>query len=288
MRLGNQPVQVNQSQSRYAYFDFGPHKSDNRVQLALAGYERTLSDYIVDRKEFPCWGVEFVVGGRGHLELDKQSYELRTGSAFSYGPHTPHRIESDSKQPLEKYFIDLYGTPAELLLEKSGWRHPTHRPNIQTLRIGTLIGSILHDEANNQSRPEIIQTTLLLILLLSHESAGAEVATAGSSAETYQRVRRFFEQHYFEPGNIVDLAKRLHLDSTYLTRLFKSFSNETPYLYLNRLRMTRASQLILHHNLQIQEVAQAVGFRDAFHFSTRFKSFHGLSPRQFRERYTSD
>jgi len=56
-----------------------------------------------------------------------------------------------------------------------------------------------------------------------------------------------------------------------------SFSRE-----LQRTRMERAAQLLLHGSLPVQVVAGAVGYRQAAQFAKVFRRHHGAAPSQFR------
>jgi len=56
-----------------------------------------------------------------------------------------------------------------------------------------------------------------------------------------------------------------------------SFSRE-----LQRMRMERAAQLLLHGSLPVQVVAGAVGYRQAAQFAKVFRRHHGAAPSEFR------
>jgi len=58
-----------------------------------------------------------------------------------------------------------------------------------------------------------------------------------------------------------------------------SFSRE-----LQRMRMERAAQLLLHGSLPVQVVAGAVGYRQAAQFAKVFRRHHGAAPSEFRRR----
>jgi transcriptional regulator GlxA family with amidase domain len=52
---------------------------------------------------------------------------------------------------------------------------------------------------------------------------------------------------------------------------------------LRLLRLDRAAQLLTRTDLAVQEVADLVGFEDAFHFSRLFRAEFGHAPREFRQ-----
>ena len=60
-----------------------------------------------------------------------------------------------------------------------------------------------------------------------------------------------------------------------------SFSRE-----LQRIRMARAAQLLLDGSLPVQDVAAAVGYRQAAQFAKVFRRYHGVPPSGFRRSAT--
>ncbi|MEM7801744.1 MAG: helix-turn-helix transcriptional regulator, partial [Chloroflexota bacterium] len=52
--------------------------------------------------------------------------------------------------------------------------------------------------------------------------------------------------------------------------------------YLMRLRIERAKQLLLEHDLMIGQVGEQVGIEDLRYFSTRFRRETGMTPSQYR------
>jgi len=54
----------------------------------------------------------------------------------------------------------------------------------------------------------------------------------------------------------------------------------TPSEVINRERLARAYQLMDRDGLNVTEAALAVGFRDPFYFSRRFKGMYGFPPSQ--------
>lgn len=52
---------------------------------------------------------------------------------------------------------------------------------------------------------------------------------------------------------------------------------------INRMRIDQAMQLLAETDLPIGEVAEKTGFSNSRYFSTSFKQFTSLTPREYRE-----
>ena len=55
--------------------------------------------------------------------------------------------------------------------------------------------------------------------------------------------------------------------------------------YINRMRIDKATDLLLHSSLSIKEISQEVGFTYPRYFSTTFKQVKGVTPTQFKEQH---
>lgn len=73
------------------------------------------------------------------------------------------------------------------------------------------------------------------------------------------------------------------LSPSQLRRLFRAETGLSPLSWLRRERITLAKTLLLDHRFSIQDVADAVGYPDPFHFSRDFRALTGRAPRAFRQ-----
>jgi len=86
---------------------------------------------------------------------------------------------------------------------------------------------------------------------------------------------------------LTDLAHALHLAPGYLVRLFKSATGLPPMAYLSRHRVELAADQLLHTDLPISRIGEAVGWPDQNYFARRFKSHYGLSASAYRQRFNA-
>jgi AraC-like DNA-binding protein len=72
----------------------------------------------------------------------------------------------------------------------------------------------------------------------------------------------------------------LHADA--FRRAFRKWTGETPAHFRRRHRLAMAVDLLRRQELSLAQIAESLGFHDAFHFSKRFKEAYGSPPSVFR------
>ena len=85
-----------------------------------------------------------------------------------------------------------------------------------------------------------------------------------------------------------ELGQQAGLSRSALAERFRNALGDTPLNHLRTLRMQKAMQLLANTRQSLEQIAQAVGYQDAFSFSKVFKRTTGQSPRQFREQDAAD
>lgn len=94
--------------------------------------------------------------------------------------------------------------------------------------------------------------------------------------------KRYIAEHFHEPLQLSEVAKKLYLSTTYFSRLFKEKTGLTFSDYLANCRIDRARQLLATTDLSVAEVASAIGYQEANSFSRLFKTRTGQSPSEYR------
>ena len=101
-------------------------------------------------------------------------------------------------------------------------------------------------------------------------------------AEFLDRLRRSAAAHLGDANFGIEwLADEVGLSPRQLQRRLKASIHLTPAGFIKALRFERAAQLLAQSDLQVQEVADAVGYRDVGYFSKLFREIHGVPPSEF-------
>ena len=99
------------------------------------------------------------------------------------------------------------------------------------------------------------------------------------------RAKAFMMEHLCEPIKLEDIATEVSLSPSYFSALFKKESGETISDYLQRIRLEEAKKLLRATSLNLNEIAQRVGYTDAKHFSKMFRKQTGARPNEYRKLY---
>jgi AraC-like DNA-binding protein len=269
------------AEARRFCLDLNPPRNA-RLAVVCGGNEHCAPDYVIHRSTFPYWGLEFVAQGHGRLTLAGNTHELVSGTVFSYGPDIPQEIIPGERGNLVKYFVDFTGKEAKRLLQHYG---PIPGSVIQTSAPNEVLA--LFDDLIREGlsgTPLSLQITAIILehLILKISATSMPAGAADTPAfSTYRRCQRYIEEHWNELASLDQAAQHCHVDSAYLCRLFRRFDHQSPYQFLLRLRMTRGAEMLLTPGASVKQVAEELGFADAFHFSRTFKKLMGLPPAHF-------
>lgn len=88
--------------------------------------------------------------------------------------------------------------------------------------------------------------------------------------------------HRSDPLPVEELARKVNLSPSYLTRLFRDETGSAPVTFDRAQRLERAHDLIRNSFLSIKQVMAEVGWSDPSHFCRDFKRRFGVTPRALR------
>ncbi|WP_052380506.1 response regulator [Paenibacillus camerounensis] len=86
--------------------------------------------------------------------------------------------------------------------------------------------------------------------------------------------------------SVADCAREVHLSPSYFSNLFKKEMGMTLAQYIISRRMEKAKELVLE-GMQVQDIAVSLGYEDRPYFTELFKKYTGMTPTDFRSKYSS-
>jgi AraC family transcriptional regulator, regulatory protein of adaptative response / methylphosphotriester-DNA alkyltransferase methyltransferase len=108
----------------------------------------------------------------------------------------------------------------------------------------------------------------------------------GPDAALVEDAKSIIEQRYHDPLTLHILAQELMMSPYHLHRVFKRLTGLTPAEFICQRRICAAEDALrTQPSRSITEIALAVGFRSASHFSTVFQKVTGHIPTDYRTLY---
>lgn len=103
--------------------------------------------------------------------------------------------------------------------------------------------------------------------------------------EILNRALAFIKENYHRRDISLELvATEVYLSHYYFSHLFKRELKMTFIDYLTKVRLEAAEKLLKSLNLNVNQIAYAVGYQDPNYFSKVFKRNLGVSPLEYRQR----
>jgi AraC family transcriptional regulator of arabinose operon len=227
----------------------------------------------------------YCVAGVGWCEVGGRRHPMRAGELAVFAPDTPHAYAAEPGAPWTIHWIHAIGQQVPEYLAGLGVN--SRRPVLNVgddLRLAVLFTEVLGCLERGFAFPDLLQASHalghLIAVAMRHRPPGD-----GEAPDSPQRVARaigYLSERLSEPLDVAALAALAGLSPAHFTALFKEQTGCAPREYLHLLRIHRASQLLRDRTLSLKAVAAMLGYQDQFHFSRKFKAFHGVSPSVFR------
>ena len=106
--------------------------------------------------------------------------------------------------------------------------------------------------------------------------------------EPIKKAQVFIEGNFQNKITVDDLASRFALSRRNLERRFKRATANTVIEYIQRVKIEAAKMTLESTRENVNEVMYKVGYNDTKAFRNTFKRFTGLSPVQYRSKYSRD
>lgn len=224
---------------------------------------------------------------RGNREyfIDNAYYPLQEGD-FVLIPkgHFHHTLGSSCRRILIAFtdeFLLQYYTPRAIEHLLKAFDYPHVRPMEKDLnRINVILSSI--KELFTVKDDEIFVLLAELLDILSR-SPTVENHTP-KPIEQVAKITEYVEKHYMEINSIQDIANEFFLNKSYLCRLFKKVTNLPFSVYLNKIKLRQAAQMLVTTNKKISLIAEECGFHSCAYFSNMFQKEYDIAPSKYRKR----
>lgn len=138
-----------------------------------------------------------------------------------------------------------------------------------------------HDVATNTAKAHVLD------LYRGNQAAYAQIRSKKYHQDAdVLKVQEWLENNFSKTVTLEDLSAHVSLSTRTLLRRFKSATEQTPIAYLQSVRVEAAKKLLETKSFSLERITTSVGYEDISSFTRLFKSITGLSPSQYRKKFT--
>ncbi|ATJ82445.1 AraC family transcriptional regulator N-terminal domain-containing protein [Halomonas beimenensis] len=142
----------------------------------------------------------------------------------------------------------------------------------------------LHDPGETAAMGELRVRDLVFEALRGQQGPAlrALVRHQGHYSRIVQ-VLSWLHAHFAEEVSVEALARRASMSLSTFHQHFREIAQASPLQYLKRLRLIKAQQLLVQENRNVNQAAEAVGYRSVSQFSRDYKRCFGTAPLRHRK-----
>lgn len=223
-------------------------------------------------------------------------------AVFILTPSTPHEIESlsaeskyrfwelrlDEESPFQDEHMDSWNK----LQHRNDFYSRTLFADLILKALDTTYHLLTAEAAQTKVHLEQvclleIQKSLQLIVHLLNDmmkpSFNAAERRKWNEQEAIDMVIEYMDWRYKEDITLDTLAQLVHLNPSYLIRMFKRQRGITPFEYLRDLRLKAAVSYLSGSDMPIKKIVEQTKFHSVHYFGRIFKKTYGLSPAEWRK-----
>ncbi|OQA81610.1 MAG: Bifunctional transcriptional activator/DNA repair enzyme AdaA [Lentisphaerae bacterium ADurb.Bin242] len=230
------------------------------------------------KREFGFFTISHMHAGHGHLWLgDGREFEVHPGDCIVVTPGMPNRFGGINGKGYIEDTCD-FGGPAAVMMQRAGIIQSGLFPlDRKVRRLVPIIEYTLDPSVESQFTAVF---KLQQLLMRIYEDSLTE-KKENPMLETITQHINAYPQKWW---TVSELAEICRMSTTHLRRLFLRKTGLSPKAYIDAIKMNLASSRLLNTDTGIREIALSLGYRNQYHFSCRFKTITGLSPRSYRSK----
>ena len=232
--------------------------------------------------------ISIILQGESLYLIDNEWRTVRSGDILLLNPGVDH----SERQLLNTYSHQLHIGIRNFKLHGLA---QNHFPTTQSLlsmqdsqlkifdKAWQLIEEFNQQQTNFNLMGKALVMEMMILILRSLEkkerlSDETQASQNDRMHQVVQLIMTYMENNYAKDISIEQLATLYYVSPTYLSKIFKDLTGFSPINYLIQIRLKKAHELLTTDDLTVKEVAKAVGYEDAYHFSKSFKKHFGTSP----------
>lgn len=243
--------------------------------------------------------LHLIVASTGKVFVGDHVGSFTPGHLVLTGPRLPHNWISYT-QPGEQielrdlviqFRMDLLPKMARLapelesilpLLERA-------RHGVEFLSVDTTWARSMFQSVRDLSGPPRVAKLFELLHELSLQNNFSLLSTLAirsradrASQDKIEQVTQYISEHFAREVTLVEMAKLVGMNDSAFSRFFAKATGNSFNRFVNRVRISKACELLTETELPITTICYETGFNNIANFNRRFREMKENTPREYR------
>jgi len=253
-----------------------------------------------------CYTISFKKIVKGNLTYGRTKYDFSNGTLFFIAPRQVLQWDESVVYDQNGFSINFHedflkGTELAHQIKKYGFfsysaNEALHLSPKEEKQLKSIVESIDSEYQNNQDEfsKDIIISQLTTLLKYANRFYERQFINrkelSNDLLEQFnQQLEKYFDARHFQENgipSIEQMAEQLSVSQRYLSDTLKKETGKTSTEHLQLYLIDEAKNILLDPKKTVAEVAYELGFEYPPYFSRLFKKKEGISPTEYREKYS--
>ena len=241
-------------------------------------------EYMVYRRVNNVTVIEYVISGKGYLEIDGVINEVSEGDVYIIPPDVSCKYWADKNQPFKKVWVNVFsdmlmGVICKLNLDKKTVYHHN------STEILDIFYAMIKKAEQERETPSIhLQLSVYIYEILTKLAIDQSIYSS-SGSKIAQKACFRLNSRLYSNIKIKEIAESLFVSENYLIEEYKKVYGKTPLQDLNSKRIDIIKNLLKNTDMGIADISRKLSFNSEHYFSTFFKKHTGMTPSKYRNMF---
>lgn len=250
----------------------------NAELVSFIHYNHPSLDYVLPQSH-SCYEIVFYANGHGRTTINQEIYNYKDMDMVVIPPNIVHDEKSELSTEVYCVLFQLSG----LDLNSNYYAFEPGFSDLIFEKMTEIRDAYLAREPFFESYiNSLIQQ--IVITIFRHDKTNPDQPTMDEqNKRAIELSKKLLKEKIYLNTDLSVIAENIGYSYDYFRHIFKDYVGMSPKQYQLEQKMNRAKELLLHSELNIQDIAKQCGFGSAIAFNDFFTKKLKITPLKFRK-----
>lgn len=260
------------------------------LHFDYCGISKTLPFHAFGTAIRQNYTLHIVMEGKGTYQVKNQQYHLKKGDLFLIRPGDSTFYLADGEDPWMYGWLSFGGAAADEIIHHSQFKKDQYTMVSSDTQkyINTILACLPFVEETLTNELHLNELTYRFLAILLEDGGKSHLGNKKVYSPLAVATVEYIEAHYAEHVTVEEIARRLAVNRSHLSRVFRNHMDISIRDYLLGVRINRAAFLLSMTDESVENIAEQVGFNSLVVFSRMFKKLTGETATAYRKRMKNE